>query len=141
MEALGITAEELLAREALTDILKFHVIPGAKAMSMDSKAGEQKVGSLRGSELTVTFADGKITVKDATVTAADVDTSNGVIHIMDEVLLPPSDLADIVDTAVATGKFGILAAALTKVELVGAPKGDGPLSLCSHRQMKLSQLP
>ena len=83
-EALGITAEELLAREALTDILKFHVIPGAKAMCTDLKAGEQKVGSLRGSELTVTFADGKITVKDATVTAADVDTSNGVIHIIDE---------------------------------------------------------
>ena len=110
-EALGITAEELLAREALTDILKLHVIPGAKAMSTDSKAGERKVGSLRGSELTVTLADGKITVKDVTLTAADVDTSNGVIHIIVEVLLPPSDLADVVDTAVAAGKFGILAAA------------------------------
>ena len=110
-EALGITAEELLAREALTDILKFHVIPGAKAMCTDLKAGERKVGSLRGSELTVTFADGKITVKDVTVTAADVDTSNGVIRIIDEVLLPPSDLADVVDTAVAAEKFGILAAA------------------------------
>ena len=111
LEALGITAEELLAREALTDILKFYVIPGAKAMCTDLKAGERKVGSMRGSELTVTFADGKITVKDATVTAADVNTSNGVIHIIDEVLLPPSDLADVVDTAVAAGKFGILAAA------------------------------
>ncbi len=60
---------------------------------------------MRGSELTVTFADGKITVKDATVTAADVNTSNGVIHIVDEVLLPPSDLADTVDTAVAAGKY------------------------------------
>ena len=111
MVALGITAEELLAREALTDFLKFHVISGAMAMCTDLKAGGRKVGSMRGSELTVTFADGKITVKDATVTAADVNTSNGVIHIIDEVLLPPSDLADVVDTAVAAGKFGILAAA------------------------------
>ena len=77
----------------------------------------------------MTFADGKITVKDVTGTAADVDTSNGVIHIMDEALLPPSDLADIGDTAVATGKFGILAAALTKVELVGALKGDDPFTV------------
>ena len=40
--ALGITAEELPAREALTDFLKFHVIPGAKAMCTDLKAGERR---------------------------------------------------------------------------------------------------
>ena len=113
-EALGITAEELLAREALTDIPKFYVTPSAMAMCTDLKAGERKVGSMRGSALTVTFADGKITVKDATVTAADVDTSNGEIHIIDEVLLPPSNLADVVDAAVAAGKCGILAAAFDK---------------------------
>ena len=66
MEALGITAEELLARDDLADILKFHVIPGAKVMSTDLKAGEQKVGSLQGFELTVTVADGKVTVNDVT---------------------------------------------------------------------------
>ena len=109
--APGITAEELLTREAPTDFLKFHVISGAMDMCTDLKAGERKVGSMRGSELTVTFADGKITVKDATVTAAYVVTSNGVIHNIVEVLLPPSDLAEVVDTAVAAGKFGILAAA------------------------------
>ena len=58
----GITAEELLARDDLADILKYHVIPGAKVMSTDLKAGEQKVGSLQGSELTVTVAGGKVTV-------------------------------------------------------------------------------
>ena len=42
MVALGITAEELPAREALTDFLKFHVIPGAKAMCTDLKAGERR---------------------------------------------------------------------------------------------------
>ena len=62
----------------------------------------------------MTFADGKITVKDAMVTAADVDTSNGEIHIIDEVLLPPSNLADVVDAAVAAGKRDIPAAAFDK---------------------------
>ena len=107
MVALGITAEELLTREAPTDFLKFQVISGAMDMCTDLKAGERKVGSMRGSELTVTFAEGKITVKDDTVTAADVNTSNGVIHIIDEVRLPPSDLADDVDTAVAGVRRGV----------------------------------
>ncbi len=139
-EALGITAEELLAREALTDILKFHVIPGAKAMCTDLKAGERKVGSLRGSELTVTLADSKITVKDGTLTAADVVTSNGVIHNIVKVLPPPSDLAEVVDTAVAAGKFGILAVARQRPSWWVHRKMMAPF-LCLHQQTKLSQLP
>ena len=51
-EALGITAEDLLAREALTDIPKSYVTPSAMAMCTDLKAGERKVGSMRGSALT-----------------------------------------------------------------------------------------
>ena len=68
--------------------LKYHGVTGAEVMSTDLKAGAQKVGSLEGSELTVTVAGGKVTVNDATVTAADVDASNGVIHVIDKVLLP-----------------------------------------------------
>ena len=56
---------------------------------------------MRGSELTVPIAVGKTTAKDTTVTAADVITSNRVIHTTGEVLLPPADLADVVDIAVA----------------------------------------
>ena len=126
MVAPGITAEELLTREAPTDFLKFHVISGAMARCTDLKAGERKVGSMRGSELTVTFADGKITVKDATVTAADVNTSNGVIHIVDEVLLPPSDLADTVDTAVAAGKH---TGCCMDKDRTGARRGGGTFTV------------
>ena len=129
LEALGITAEELLAREALTDIPKFYVTPSAMAMCTDLKAGERKVGSMRGSALTVTFADGKITVKDATVSAADVDTSNGEIHIIDEVLLPPSNLADVVDAAVAAGKRDIPAAAFDKSRIGRGTDWYGPFTV------------
>ena len=52
LEVRGITAEELLACEALIDILQFYVTPRAMAMCTDLKAGEQKVGSMRGSSLT-----------------------------------------------------------------------------------------
>ena len=88
LKALGITAEQLLARDDLADILKYHVVGGAKVMSTDLKAGEQKVGSLEGSELTVTVAGGKVMVNDASVRTADVAASNGVIHVIDKVLLP-----------------------------------------------------
>lgn len=88
LKALDITAEQLLARDDLAAILKYHVVSGAKVMSKDLEAGEQKVESLEGSELTVTVAGDEVTVNDASVTAADVDASNGVIHVIDKVLLP-----------------------------------------------------
>ena len=97
LEALGVTAEELLARDDWADTVKYHVIPVAKVMGTDSEAGEQKEGCRQ-----------------------------GVIHIIYMVLRPPSSLADMVDTAVAAGKFGTLAAALTKAKLVDALKDDGP---------------
>ena len=66
LEALGVTAEELLVREDLADTVKYHVIPVAKIVSTDLDAGELKVGGLQGSELTVTVADDKATVNDVT---------------------------------------------------------------------------
>ena len=54
-------------------------------MSTDLKAGSQEVGSLDGSDLTVKVAGGNV---NASLTCADVDASNGVIHVIDKVLLP-----------------------------------------------------
>ena len=85
MQAPGVTAEERLARGARADILKFHVSPGAKILCTDLRTEEQKVGSPQGSEPTVTFADSKVTVNDATVTATGIGTGNGVIHTADVV--------------------------------------------------------
>ena len=80
MQALGVTAEELLARGVRADILKFHAIPGARILCTDVRIGEQKVGSLQGPEPTVTFADSKVMVNDAMVTATNSGTGNGVSH-------------------------------------------------------------
>ena len=85
MQALGVTAEELLARGVRADILKFHAIPGAKILCTDLRTGEQKVGSPQGPEPTVTFADSKVMVNDATVTATNIGTGNGVSHTADVV--------------------------------------------------------
>lgn len=92
---LGLTAEELLAdTETLTSILTYHVL-GQEVTSQDlADAGSEEipVETLSGEELVVVVGDSGVTFQNQTamVTTADVDASNGVIHIIDAVLLPPT---------------------------------------------------
>ncbi len=80
------TLAKLLAnKEALTKVLTYHVVAG-KVTSADIKPGMVK--SLEGSELMIAVSGGKVMVDKATVTTADVMASNGVIHIIDTVLIP-----------------------------------------------------
>lgn len=72
-------------KDALTKILTYHVVEGA-VMAADVTDGE--VPTLEGQTLTLSTADG-VTVNGAKVTTADVEASNGVIHLIDTVLLPP----------------------------------------------------
>jgi uncharacterized surface protein with fasciclin (FAS1) repeats len=77
--------DKLLADKAkLTAVLTYHVVPG-KVMAMDVKAG--KVKTVQGSELTIATAGG-VTVDGAKVTATDIVADNGVIHVIDTVVLP-----------------------------------------------------
>jgi uncharacterized surface protein with fasciclin (FAS1) repeats len=70
----------------LTNILTYHVVAGA-VKSSELKDG-QKIKTLQGGELTVAIKDGKVTINGANVTAADLTGSNGVIHVIDAVLMP-----------------------------------------------------
>jgi len=98
LDALGITAEELLASESLPDILLYHVL-GAVVMSDDILGSDQEeivVETLQGENLVVVVSDaGEVTFRDndAKVTTPDIEASNGVIHVIDGVLLPPSSQA------------------------------------------------
>lgn len=83
------TVESLLTPEKkadLTGILTYHVVSGA-VKAADLKDG-QKIKTLQGSELAVSIKDGKVMINGANVTAADLTGSNGVIHVIDAVLLP-----------------------------------------------------
>jgi uncharacterized surface protein with fasciclin (FAS1) repeats len=71
-------------KAALTKVLTYHVVPG-KVMAKDVKAG--KVKTVQGSELTVATAGG-VMVDGAKVTATDIVADNGVIHVIDSVVLP-----------------------------------------------------
>ena len=68
----------------LTSVLTYHVVPG-KVMAKDVKAG--KVKTVQGSELTVTTTGG-VKVDSANVTTTDIVADNGVIHVIDSVVLP-----------------------------------------------------
>ena len=73
-------------KEKLVAILTYHVVP-AKAMAKDV-AGMTSAKTVNGKPLTLKVMDGKVMVNDATVTKADIECSNGVIHVIDTVLMP-----------------------------------------------------
>lgn len=92
LDALGLTADELLAdTDTLTEILTYHVVSGAvdaeTAISLDGQTAE----TVNGAEISINVVDGSVVINDATVTTADVMASNGIIHVIDTVLLPPHD--------------------------------------------------
>jgi len=81
------TVESLLANpEQLREVLLYHVVPGkvtaAEVITLDSATTAQ------GSDVSIKIADGSVMVDDAIVTSTDIETSNGVIHVIDTVILP-----------------------------------------------------
>jgi uncharacterized surface protein with fasciclin (FAS1) repeats len=72
-------------KAALTAVLTYHVVPG-KVMAADVKPGEVK--TVQGNPLTVSVKDGKVMVDNATVVQTDIQTDNGVIHVIDTVVMP-----------------------------------------------------
>ncbi|MFV8827304.1 fasciclin domain-containing protein [Alkalihalobacterium sp. APHAB7] len=140
LDELGVTAEELLAREDLADILLYHVVEG-KVMSTDLVDGMEAT-TLNGEKVTITL--NPVQVNGVNVVTPDVEASNGVIHVIDAVLIPEqgeeegteeeateedNSLVDIVETATAAGGFETLLAAAQAAGLVDALKGEGPLTV------------
>ena len=85
------TLEDLLKpenKDQLVSILTYHVVSG-KVMSTDLSDG-MKATTVNGAEITISTANGAM-VNDANVAAADIEASNGVVHVIDKVILPPSN--------------------------------------------------
>ncbi len=74
-------------KDQLKSVLMYHVLPG-KVSAAEIKNGKTKTA--QGSELVIAKAGGFVTVEEALVTQADVAASNGVVHVIDRVLLPPA---------------------------------------------------
>ncbi len=76
-------------KDQLVKILSYHVVPG-KLISIDITDGAS--ATVQGEEVEVAVTDSGVKVNDATVTTADVEATNGVIHIIDRVVMPPSQM-------------------------------------------------
>lgn len=84
------TVEDLLKPEnqdQLKAILTYHVVSG-KTMSSDIAGKELEVETVQGETIAIDASDGTVMVDDATVVQADIETDNGVIHVIDTVLMP-----------------------------------------------------
>ena len=74
-------------KQQLADILKYHVIAGRITLAKALEAGE--CVTLHGGALSATFADGRVRIGSAALIQADISATNGIIHVVDQVLLPP----------------------------------------------------
>jgi uncharacterized surface protein with fasciclin (FAS1) repeats len=91
LQTLGITKEQLLADPVkLKTILTYHVVAGQVMAADVVKMDGQDVATVAGPPLNVAVKGSTVMINDATVTTADIAASNGVIHVIDKVLLPPS---------------------------------------------------
>ena len=109
--------------------------------------------TLQGSPVTFKVTDGKAMIDGANIVATDVMASNGVIHVIDSVILPPAKAAapaaaaaapaakDIVATAVGAGQFNTLVAAVKAAGLVEALQGKGPFTVFAPTDEAFAKLP
>ncbi len=111
------TVEELLKpenKEKLTTILTYHVVPGRVMAKQAAEAVAAE--TLQGTSVVFAEDDGHLRVSGARIAKADIEASNGVIHVIDEVIMP----GNIVELADAAGQFGTLLAAAKAAGLAEA---------------------
>lgn len=128
---LGVTKDQLLANKPLlTAVLTYHVLP-AKVASSAIPFGKA-ITTVQGSILKIDSVSGAVVITDgrnrtSKVVTADVAASNGVVHIVDKVILPADK--NIVQTAQALPQFSILVEAVVAANLQGTLSGTGPFTV------------
>jgi transforming growth factor-beta-induced protein len=131
------TVEALLADiPALTSILTYHVADGY-AMASDVVALES-IKTLNGKPVEIMVKDGMVYLNDAQVVITDILAKNGVIHVIDSVLLPPDN---IVEAAVKDGRFTTLVAAVQAAGLAETLQGEGPFTVFAPTDDAFKKLP
>lgn len=135
---LGVSGIDALTADQLTPILLYHVLSG-KVESNQLASGYVSTLSPGAGGLGVSLKVDASMLKlngNVGITAANISATNGVIHVIDKVLLPPT----VVDIALANSSFTSLVAALTKANLVNALKADGPFTVFAPTNDAFSQL-
>lgn len=127
LKDLGATSLNDIPVAQLTNILLYHVI-GSKTMSTDLKSGYfPTLSKSAGNSISMYISvEGGVSInKNTKVTSADIMAKNGVIHVVDKVILPPS----VVNIAIDNANFSILVQAVIKAGLVDALSAAGPFTV------------
>ena len=114
------------SNQTLVEILTYHVISG-EVLSTDLSDG-MVVETLNGENVTIGVGD-DVTVNDATVTQPDLVSSNGVIHVIDKVLMPPEEGPEYSTFAASTTVHNTLVDAIIQAGLLYTLSGDGPYTV------------
>ncbi|WP_159517892.1 fasciclin domain-containing protein [Sunxiuqinia indica] len=135
LDELGVGSINDLTAEQLTPILLYHVVSGT-VMSGDLTNG--LVETVNGAYIEVDLSSG-VMINDATVEIADLKALNGVIHVIDKVLLPPS--MNLVEKAINFDpEFSILVEAVTKAGLGETLANDGPFTVFAPTNLAFQNL-
>lgn len=137
-------------KDQLVSILAYHVVPGKVDAAHVVKLDSAK--TVQGSTLPIHVEHGKVSVGGVNVVKTDIDCSNGIIHVIDGVLMPPAKSAaaepkqsepagDIVDVAVGAGSFKTLVAAVQAAGLVDTLKSEGPFTVFAPTDEAFAKLP
>ena len=122
---------------ALTSILLYHVV-GAEAFAGDLSDG-QVITTLNGKDVVVTINADGVFINDAQVIITDLEADNGVVHVIDAVLLPPR--RTITDIVVEDAELTTLEAAVVAADLAGTLSGDGPFTVFAPTDDAFAALP
>merc|ERR1740115_457947 len=132
----------------LVDILTYHVVPGA-VLAKNLLDGE-RIKTVEGKYVMVNVSNGDVFINNAEVTTADLTASNGVVHIIDAVLLPeplppvpptPAPLMDIVQLAQSVPDLSVLVKALVAGNLTTTLSGTGPFTVFAPSNEAFAKLP
>lgn len=136
------TVEALLADiPTLTNILLYHVVAGAEVRAAQVTAGPVMMAN--GAPASISITDGSVFVKDSKVIEVDWLGSNGVIHVVDKVILPPANPANqtVVQNLIAQGNFTTLVAAVQAAGLVDTLNSAGPFTVFAPTDAAFAKLP
>ena len=151
----GVVASLLEDIAALTEVLTYHVVSGE--VLAEQVVTLSSATTLQGEDVTVAVMDGSVMIDNAKVVITDIAGSNGVIHVIDSVILPseiaaalsetepdamePVAAKTIVDIAVEDGRFGTLVTALQAAGLADTLAGDGPFTVFAPTDDAFDALP
>ncbi len=127
-----------LTNEQLQEILKYHVVAGTANAS--SLSDGQELTTLNGDKLYVSIDNSEVRINGTLVTSADLDVSNGVIHVLDNVLLPDA-FSNVVNNLQKRPDFSTLVSAVVSADLASALSGDGPFTVFAPSNAAFDKLP